>query len=579
MARIFWDGERIVATAGTANIEHLTHLAEKYNAECLPGVNGYAFLRTVQTIKDLSTLEQTAIDDSFQQLLDKVNKREQADQNFINSLNLPEKMYPFQKSTVAQIVKWMHNTLIAGDPGCGKTCMASVALNVLEGAYPALIICPASLKANWEKEINFWTPNVKTFVIYGRTSYTESYILEKAKQADVVIINYDILGEDNKEAQKREKERIKKAKEEGRPYRKAFIPVSGWVDRINEVLKPHSVVCDECQAIESSKTVRTRAVIQITNDNSILKLFLSGTPFETRLSQFFTACHIMDKQLFPKEFDFKQRYCNPYWNGFGYTYDGVSHLDELKRKLDTFMIRLKKEDILPFLPKKQKIPIYFDMDKASRKSYDLMEEELLALPEMHQFAYLAKMKEALINVKLEPSIQFIKDMLDVEDKLVIFVHHQDVYDTLMNSFGKLAVGFNGTVPAIKRQSIVDKFQKDPGVKLFIGQLQAAGVGVTLTASHVVITIEWGQTAAQHLQAEDRIHRISQTSDRCLCYYLIVKDTIDEGGLASISQHYQDIKAVLDGDTSAKFLDLDASMIANVRTRRLMKGRQGVQIEY
>ena len=220
------------------------------------------------------------------------------------------------------------------------------------------------------------------------------------------------------------------------------------------------------------------------------------------------------------------------------------------------------------------------MDAKTRQNYDQMEEELLAIPEgVHQFAYLAKMKEALMNIKLEPSIQFIKDMLDVENKLVIFVHHQIVYDTLMKTFGKSCVGFNGTVPAIKRQSIVDKFQKDPDVKLFIGQIQAAGVGITLTASHVIITIEWGQTAAQHIQAEDRIHRISQQADRCLCYYLIVKDTIDEGGLSSISQHYGDIKAVLDGDTSAKFLDLDESMIANVKARRLMKGRQGVQIEY
>ena len=151
MARVFWDGEKIIATACTANINHLTQLAEKYHAECLPPVNGYAFTRSVQCIKDLSTLEQTCFDTSFDKLLEAVNRADKTKQDFINSLNLPEKMYPFQKSTVAQIVKWMHNTLIAGEMGVGKTCMGSVALKAVGEAYPALIVCPATLKLNWEK--------------------------------------------------------------------------------------------------------------------------------------------------------------------------------------------------------------------------------------------------------------------------------------------------------------------------------------------------------------------------------------------------------------------------------------------
>ena len=579
MARVFWDGEKIVATACTANIKRLVHYAKKYNATPLPAVNGYAFARTIETIRDLSTLDQTAFDSNFLYFLNKINNIDKNKKEFIEKLNLPEYLYPFQKEAIAQIVKWNHNALLASDPGCGKTCMATISLNKLN-RYPALIICPASLKVNWECEIHKWTPEIKTYIVEGRNTFQETYVIEKCKQADVIIINYDILGVDDKEAKQREKERIKIAKENGWKYRKSFIPVSGWVDTIIDIIKPQAVVCDECQFIENTNAVRTRAVIQIGINSSILKLFLSGTPFETKVSQFYTTCHLMAPDLFPKEYNFKQQYCDPKYNGFGWDYNGVSNLDELRRKLATFMIRHKKEDVLSQLPQKQKIPIYLDMDSKSRQEYDKMEEELLAQSEgLHQFTYLAKMKEALMNIKLNAAIQFIKDLLEVEDKIVVFAYHKTMYELLMNSFAGMSVGINGDVPNFRRQEMVNQFQNDPKIRLFIGQIQAASVGITLTASHTVVFTEFGTTCAQHAQAEDRIHRIGQTAERCLIYYLIVKDTIDEGPLESLTKHYEDIQKVMNGESVAGFVDLDASMIAKVKTRKLMKNKQGVQIEY
>lgn len=579
MARIFWDGEKIVATACTANIARLTEYAEKYHAECLPGINGYAFLRTKQSILDLSTLDQTVLDPSFEELLEKVNKTNQNKQEYIDSLNLPETMYPFQKETVAQMMKWDHNVLLASDMGAGKTCMASVYVNKAN-LYPALVVCPASLKFNWDMEIQKWTPGVTTYIVEGRESYRDTYVLTKCKEADVIIINYDILGVDDKEAQKKEKERIKIAKENGWKYKKAFIPVSGWVDVINNELNIKTIVCDECQYIESSKAVRTRAVTQIAVNKDVRKLFLSGTPFETRVAQFYTTCHLLAPDLFPKEWDFKQRYCDPYYNGFGWQYKGASNVDELRRKLSSFMIRHKKEDVLSQLPPKQKIPIYFDLDKKARQDYDNMEEELLAQKEgLHQFSYLAKMKEALTEIKIEPVIQFIKDMMEVEDKLVVFVYHTSIFETLMQQFGNQAVGINGGTVPFKRQEAVNSFQKDPNVKLFIGQVQAASTGITLTASHTVIFAEWANTCAAMEQACDRIHRIGQEAERCLIYYLIVKDTIDEAPLETLSKHYEDIQAVMNGDTSVSFVDIDDSMIARVKKRKLMKNKESVQIEY
>ena len=115
--------------------------------------------------------------------------------------------------------------------------------------------------------------------------------------------------------------------------------------------------------------------------------------------------------------------------------------------------------------------------------------------------------------------------------------------------------------------------------MFIGQVQAASTGITLTASHTVIFAEWANTCAAMEQACDRIHRIGQEAERCLIYYLIVKDTIDEAPLETLSKHYEDIQAVMNGDTSVSFVDIDDSMIARVKKRKLMKNKESVQIEY
>lgn len=583
MARVIYDGTKIVVDAARLDVDKLNKLAEKFNAEYLPTLNAFAFNRTINSVLEIAKIENAIFDESFLNLKSKIDKAVQKKQDEIAALNLPECMYPFQKESVWQMLRMTGNILLASDQGTGKTCMTieylACAAKHIE-CYPVVVVCPASLKTNWAVEFKKWNPSVTTYVVNGRTSYEDLYILNSAKQADVVIINYDILGVDDKEAQKREKERIKIAKEKGYRYRKAFIPISGWVDYINKEIKPAVLVCDECQAIESSKTVRTRGVTQIAVNENIQKVFLSGTPFTSKVAQFYNACHLLAPDLFPKEWDFKQRYCAPHYNGFGWEYKGASNIPELREKLSDIMIRHKKEDVLSQLPEKQKIPIYFDMDTNSRKVYDTMEIELAELEEgIHQFAYLAKMKEALVDIKLDAIIQFIKDMLEVEDKLVVFTYHKKTFDEIMKTFGKQCVGIDGSTPTEKRQDIVDSFQKDDSVKIFCGQEDAAGTGITLTASHTIIFTEWGKDIATMRQCEDRIHRIGQKAEHCLIYYLIVKDTIDESPLYSLDKHGKDLDAVMDGCTNVDLVDFDKVMIAKVKQRKLLKDKTKLTLEY
>jgi len=586
MARVIWDGEKIVLDSSRLDSEEVNNICKKHNGNKLPFSSFIEFSRNKNVVKDIGSISGIVMDESFKKLYDIVIKAEESKKKVyeekIKELNLPEKFYLFQKEDVVDMldvaVNQKRNILLGEPQGTGKSGITSVFISKYN-KFPVLVVCPASLKINWQVELEMWVPGIKTYIISGRNSYTSSYVITAAQKADVIIINYDILGEDDKEASQKEKERIAKAKEEGKPYKKAFIPVNGWAKVFNKDFNFAVIVCDECQYIESPKAIRSRAVIQVCSDNRILKVFLSGTPFETKLRQFYNACHILASDLFPSESKFLFTYCNPKKGYFGWTFDGVSNLDEFRRKLLCFMIRHRKEEVLPQLPSKQNIPIYFDMDSKIRKTYDDMEDELLTKEKIHQFSYLAEMKKALLDVKKEATVQYIKDMLEIENKIVVMVYRVEMYEYLMNKFSDIAVGFNGGVASFKRQEAVNKFQKDDKTRLFIGQIKAAGTGITLTASHSLIFVEWGSTAAEMRQASDRIWRIGQ-ENHCQIYYLIVKDTIDEAPLKILLKHSNDISAALDGAIFEKdFIDFNELMILNVKKRKLLKNSSSIQIDY
>lgn len=582
MARVIWDGEKVVIDSSRLDMNQVDILCKRYGGKRLPMSVYFEFPRNLELIKSVGGLDNIVMDGSFKKIYDCAMKLEEkkardiADR--IAKYKIPDELYPFQKEAVVAMLESERNIMLASAPGCGKSCMSSTYLSRKENAYPCLVICPASLKVNWQMELERWIPGVRTFIISGRDSYADSRIVAEAKRAEVMIINYDILGFEDKAAAKKENERVAKAKENGQKYRRAFVPVKGWaVELLGFGLR--TVICDECQYIESSKAIRSRAVMQVCADERTKKLFLSGTPFETKVRQFYNACHILAPDLFPRERDFLFRYCNPKHGYFGWTFDGVSNLDELRRKLSLFMIRHRKEDVLKQLPQKQNIPVYFNMEPSARKDYDLMEESLMEEKSgMNQFSYLAEMKKALVGIKKDAAVQYVKDFLEIEQKVVVFVQHTEMYEHFMEKFKGIATGFNGGVSPFKRQDAVNKFQKDPSVRLFVGQIDAACTGITLTASHSLIFAEWGNTAAKIEQAQDRIHRISQ-EEKCQVYYLIVKDTIDEGPLRNLSGHFGDIHAVLDGDVNAEMVDIDSAMIATVRERCLMRKKRSLEIRY
>jgi SWI/SNF-related matrix-associated actin-dependent regulator 1 of chromatin subfamily A len=266
---------------------------------------------------------------------------------------------------------------------------------------------------------------------------------------------------------------------------------------------------------------------------------------------------MVDKSLFPNFFDYAKKYCGAHHNGFGWDFTGATNKEELHERLQTIMIRRKKDEVLPELP--DKLFSYVPMEIENEEEYAQAERDFIhylrkikgeeAAEKAGKAEHLVKieaMKQLAIRGKMKAAIQWIRDFLDTNgNKLVVFAIHKDTIDRLMKEFGKEAVKVDGGVTAIKRDEAVKAFQNDPAIKLFVGNIKAAGTGLTLTAASSVAFLELPWTPGELKQAEDRCHRIGQ-KNTVNVYYLLADQTI-EGTIAGILDEKRAVlDAVLDG---------------------------------
>ena len=466
----------------------------------------------------------------------------------IDDSNLPKELYPFQKEGVLRILSTNENILLADEMGLGKTCQACTYLKLNKNALPAVVVCQSSLKLNWEREIEKWA-NLKCTVLEGRK--TQRFSDEYFEKYPVVIINYDILGVENQIEKRKELERKKLCKENGEKYKPNILKVDGWVD---ELVQHHfkTIIVDECQCISDPETIRTRAVVQLSDNQESRKIFISGTPYETKTSQFFTTLNILNKKMFPNRWAFQMRYCDPVKTFFGWQFNGLSNGEELHNKISTFMIRRLKKDVLTQLPPKQRIVIQMQVSDSERKIYNNIDEEFtnaIEQGESNALVKISQLKRASFEAKKSAMLQWIKDYLSINDKLVVFVYHKDAFDFVLENFKDISVGINGETDVKQRQKNIDKFQGDEKIKLFVGQIKACGAGITLTASKATCFIEFGQTCVQMEQAEDRINRIGQKADSITAYYLILEDSIDISIMEILNNHNKEMKQVLNNESN------------------------------
>lgn len=487
--------------------------------------------------------------------------------------NLPEELYPYQKEGVEKALNMNTNILLADEMGLGKTPQACVYLKYKEHSLPALVICPASLKQNWQNELKKWA-GINSYIIEGKQP--QYYSKEFLNKYPVFIVNYDILGSEDKEERRIENERLRKAKEEGKKVKKKILHIYGWCD---EFIKFgfRTIIADEIQYIAETDTMRSRAVKQICDSGMSKKLFISGTPYETKTSQFFSALNILDRKDFPSKWKFLKRYCNAIKGFWGWTFNGLTNAEELHALISKIMIRRYKKDVLSQLPPKIRSVIPLTVSAIDRAKYDdidkQFEQDIINGIKSHkdQIGHISHLKQGAYEAKKNAVISWIKEYLELTDKkLVVFIYHHSTYNSLMNEFSSISVGLNGETPVKERQNVVDKFQKDKKIRLFIGQIKAAGVGITLTEAPATCFVEFGQSWVQHEQAEDRVHRIGQTADSVMAYYLILDNSIETDIMSALNSKNKNIKKVLnDEDAQDLFTndDFNENILSKYKSRK------------
>lgn len=570
---VFFDGEKLcVQLSRGKNYKQVLELAKQYDSEYIANVGIYVFPPIKKIARRLFELGYP-FDGSAKIFLtnkEPILKEVCVDKSCMDFKSIDGKyeLYPFQKDGVKLMLESNRNVLLGDEMGLGKTPQAATYLRYQENCLPALVVAPASLKENWKKEIKKWA-GLDAYVIDGRKS--EYLSQDFVKKYPVLIINYDILGTDNpkqkkflvgiKNKIKRLKEKVKLAEDNETKQklnkkiyvyntliRDYVIKVDGWCDELVKI-NFNTIIADEIQSISNMTTIRTRAMFQICFTLAgAKKIFCSGTPYETKTLQFYPCLHILAEKMFPNEWAYKMRYCNPVKTFFGWSFEGLSNADELHEKISRFMIRRLKKDVLKDLPPKIRSVIPMKISPKDRKIYDEVDAELeraILNKEKNALSKLEALKQASFNAKKNSMIQWIKDYLEFNDCLVSFIWHQEACDLLKKEFEKVSVSITGKTPSKQREEIKEEFQNNKKIKLFIGQIKSAGVGLTLTRSRAVVFLEFGNTAPGMEQAEDRVHRLTQTADSVLAYYLVMENSIDEQQMEVLNKRNKDLKKVLD----------------------------------
>jgi SWI/SNF-related matrix-associated actin-dependent regulator 1 of chromatin subfamily A len=420
-----------------------------------------------------------------------------------------------QKEAIQKLVE-NKKFILADDMGLGKTTSTIIA--ALEAnSKKVLIICPATLKINWKREIENYS-NKSIYIAEGKNFSTD---------ADFVIINYDII--------------------------KNFHDPKKKDD--SEILKANFdlVIVDEAHYIKNGQAQRTKLINDLVKTVDRLWL-LTGTPMTSRPMDYFNLLSLVDSPVSKNWMAYAIRYCQGYQFNVGgrkvWNITGASNLDELRERTAGTILRRLKENVLD-LPDKIITPVYLRLKSKNYEEvmgeyydwYDKNPDESKSLTV--QFSKLTKVRQIIADEKISQTIEIAENIIEQDKKVIIFCNFTDSLNKIIEHFGKSAVKLDGSMSKPERQRSVDEFQDNPKVKVFVGNIKAAGVGITLTSAEAVIMNDLSFLPSDHAQAEDRAYRYGQKNN-VLVYYPIFENTI-EGVIYDILNNKKQVIATVMGD--------------------------------
>ncbi len=439
-----------------------------------------------------------------------------------------------QKEAIQKLVE-NKKYVLADDMGLGKT--TSTIISALEAkSKKTLIICPASLKINWQREIENYS-NKSVFIAEGKNFSTDH---------DFVIINYDIIKNFHDP----------KKKDDSQILRANF----------------DLVVIDEAHYIKNSQAQRTKLINDIVKNVDRLWL-LTGTPMTSRPIDYYNLLNLVDSPVAKNWMAYVIRYCEGYQFKVGarkvWNVMGASNLEELRDRTSNLVLRRLKEDVLD-LPDKIITPVYLRLKSKKYEEvmgdyynwYEKNPDESKSLTV--QFTKLTQVRQVIADEKISQTIELAENIIEQDKKVIIFCNFTNSLEKIVEHFGKAAVRLDGSMSKPDRQNSVDRFQTDPKVKVFVGNIKAAGVGITLTAAEAVIMNDLSFLPSDHSQAEDRAYRYGQKNN-VLVYYPIFENTI-EGIIYDILNKKKQVIATVMGDIKND-VDLVEEIMKQINERK------------
>ena len=423
-----------------------------------------------------------------------------------------------QKEAVQKLVE-NKKFILADDMGLGKTTSTIIAA-LESGAKKVLIICPATLKINWKREIENYSDK-SVYIAEGKNFSTD---------ADFVIINYDII------------KNFHDTKKKGE---------SQILDANFDL-----VVVDEAHYIKNATAQRTKLINDLVKKVDRLWL-LTGTPMTSRPIDYFNLLSLIESPVAKNWMAYAIRYCQGYQFNVGgrkvWNVMGASNLEELRDRTSGLTLRRLKENVLD-LPDKIITPVYLRLKSKMYEEimgeyydwYDKNPEESKSLTV--QFTKLTKIRQVIADEKINHTIELAENIIEQGKKVIIFCNFTDSLNKICEHFGKAAVKVDGSMSKPERQHSVDSFQESDKVKVFVGNIKAAGVGITLTAAEAVIMNDLSFLPSDHAQAEDRAYRYGQKNN-VLVYYPIFENTI-EGIIYDILNNKKQVIATVMGDNQS-----------------------------